>query len=76
MRLPGRWLPYHMMLLNQPGIAGRSLPDDTAQLCQANNTVQQRLLTWVLTLEVNTKSTMEFCGCRAAIAAVPNAALR
>jgi len=64
------------MLLNQPGIAGRSLPHDAAQLCQANITVQQRLLTWVLTLEANIKSTMDFCVCRAASAAVPYAALR
>lgn len=33
-------------------------------------------LTWILTLDVNTKSTMDFCGCRAASAAVPYTALR
>lgn len=31
---------------------------------------------WILTLDVNTKSTMDFCGCRAASAAVPYTAFR
>ncbi len=56
MRLPGMLLAYHVMLLSQPGIASNSLPYDAAKLCQANFTVQQRLPTWLLTLDVSTKS--------------------